>query len=156
MYRSDKLISDPKIIEQILNESSICRIAFSVDGEAYIVPVNFGYKDNKLYIHSAPEGKKIDFLKKNNRICFEMELDHEIIKDKVACNWTTKYRSVIGYGTISIVHEKSQKIEGLDIIMSKYGGPDKNTYPDAILKKMILLVIEIDTLTAKQSGKWDD
>ena len=156
MYRSDKLISDPKIIEQILNESSICRIAFSVDGEAYIVPVNFGYKDNKLYIHSAPEGKKIDFLKKNNRICFEMELDHEIIKDKVACKWTTKYRSVIGYGTISIVQEKSQKIEGLDIIMSKYGGPDKNTYPDAILKKMILLVIEIDTLTAKQSGKWDD
>ena len=156
MYRSDKLISDPKIIEQILNESSICRIAFSIDGEAHIVPVNFGYKNNKLYIHSAPEGQKIDFIKKNNRICFEMELDHEIIKDKVACKWTTKYRSVIGYGTISIVHEKSQKIEGLDIIMSKYGGPDKNTYPDAILKKMVLLVIEIDTLTAKQSGKWDD
>ncbi|MCK5784266.1 MAG: pyridoxamine 5'-phosphate oxidase family protein [Desulfobacterales bacterium] len=156
MRRSDKLISDPQIIEQILNESSICRIAFSVDGEAYIVPVNYGYKDNKLYIHSAPEGQKINFLKKNNRICFEMELDHEITKDKVACNWTTKYRSVIGYGTISIVHEKSQKIEGLDIIMSKYGGPDKNTYPDTILKKMILLVIEIDTLTVKQSGKWDD
>ena len=153
MRRSDKLISDPKIIEQILNESSICRIAFSVDGEAHILPVNFGYKDNKLYIHSAPEGQKIDFIKKNNRVCFEMELDHEIIKDKVACNWTTKYRSVIGHGTILIVHEKSQKIEGLDIIMSKYGGPDKNTYADAILKKMILLVIEIDTLTAKQSGK---
>ena len=116
--------------------------------------MNFGYKDNRLYIHSAPEGQKIIFIKKNNRICFEMELDHEIVKDKVACNWTTKYRSVIGHGTISIIHEKSQKIEGLDIIMSKYGGPDKNTYADAILKKMILLVIEIDTLTAKQSGKW--
>jgi len=154
MRRSDKLINETEVIEQILNESYICRIEFSIDGEAHIVPVNFGYKNNKLYIHSAPEGQKIDFIKKNNRICFEMELDHEIVKDKVACNWTTKYRSVIGHGIVSVIHEKSQKIEGLDIIMSKYGGPDKNTYTDAILKKMILLVIEIDTLTAKQSGKW--
>ena len=153
MHRSDKLINDPQIIEQILNESSICRIGFSIDGEAHIVPVNFGYMNNKLYIHSAPEGQKIDFIKKNNRICFEMELDHEIIKDKVACNWTTKYRSVIGYGTISIIHEKSQKINGLNIIMSKYGGPDKNSYSESALSRMILLVIDIDTLTGKQSGE---
>ena len=156
MRRSEKLINDTDIIEQILNESSICRIAFSIDGEAHIVPVNFGYMNNKLYIHSAPEGQKIDFIKKNNRICFEMELDHEIIKDKVACNWTTKYRSVIGYGTISIIHEKSQKINGLNIIMSKYGGPDKNSYSESALNRMILLVIDIDTLTGKQSEEWDE
>ena len=156
MRRSDKLINDTEVIEQILNESSICRIAFSVDGEAYIVPVNYGYKDNKLYIHSAPEGQKIDFIKKNNRVCFEMELDHEIVKDKIACNWTTKYRSVIGHGTISIVREKSQKIEGLDIIMSKYGGPVKNSYSESALSRMILLVIDIDTLTGKQSGEQDE
>lgn len=156
MRRFDKLITDTLAIEKILKESTICRIGFSIDGESHIVPVNFGYQDNKLYIHSAPGGNKIEFIKKNNRICFEMELDHEIIKGKVACDWTTKYRSIIGYGRISIVNEKTTKIEGLDIIMSKYGGPATNIYSDKSLENMVLLIIEIDTLTGKQSGKWED
>lgn len=156
MRRFDKLINDPQIIEKILNESSICRIGFSIDGKAHIVPVNFGYHDNKLFIHSAPGGNKIDFIKMNDRICFEMELDHEIITGKAACDWTTKYRSVIGYGNISIIGDRSQKMEGLNIIMSKYGGPATNTYSERSLEKMVLLVIEIDTLTGKQSGTWDD
>ena len=156
MRRFDRLITDTKIIEKILNESSICRIGFSIDNEAHIVPVNFGYKDNKLIIHSAPEGSKIDFIKKNDRVCFEMELEHEILTGKKACNWTTKYRSIIGYGHISIVNDKTRKIEGLDIIMSKYGGPEKNIYSDKSLKETVLLIIEIDTLTGKQSGKWED
>ena len=44
----------------------------------------------------------------------------------------------------------------MDIIMSKYGGPNTNTYSEKILKKMVLLVIEIDTLSGKQSGEWED
>ncbi|PLW99400.1 MAG: pyridoxamine 5'-phosphate oxidase family protein [Marinilabiliales bacterium] len=156
MRRFDKLITDSQIIEKILNESSICRIGFSVDGEAHIIPVNFGYRDNKLFIHSATDGRKIDFIMQNNRVCFEMELDHEIITGKAACDWTTKYRSIIGYGYISIIDDSSQKKAGLDIIMSKYGGPNTNTYSEKILKKMVLLVIEIDTLSGKQSGEWED
>jgi nitroimidazol reductase NimA-like FMN-containing flavoprotein (pyridoxamine 5'-phosphate oxidase superfamily) len=156
MRRFDKLITDSQIIEKILNESSICRIGFSVDGEAHIIPVNFGYRDNKLFIHSATDGRKIDFIMKNNRVCFEMELDHEIITGKAACDWTTKYRSIIGYGYISIIDDSSQKKAGLDIIMSKYGGPNTSTYSEKILKKMVLLVIEIDTLSGKQSGEWED
>jgi len=156
MRRFDKLITDSQIIEKILNESSICRIGFSVDGEAHIIPVNFGYRDNKLFIHSATDGRKIYFIMQNNRVCFEMELDHEIITGKAACDWTTKYRSIIGYGYISIIDDSSQKKAGLDIIMSKYGGPNTNTYSEKILKKMVLLVIEIDTLSGKQSGEWED
>lgn len=154
MRRREKMIGDPEIIRKILEQSSICRIALSVDDETYIVPVNFGCKNMRLYIHSAPEGRKIEMIKKNNKVCFEMELEHEILKDKLACNWTTKYRSVIGYGDIFIVHDRLQKIEGLDVIMAKYGGPIQN-YNDALLERMVLLVIDITSLEAKQSGAWD-
>lgn len=156
MRQFDKLITDTKIIEKILNESSICRIGFSVKGEAHIVPVNYGYKNNTIFIHSAPEGRKIDFIKENNKICFELELEHEIIKGKSACDWTTKYRSIIGYGLISIVNDKIEKVAGLDVIMAKYGGPSKNNYNDKNLEKMVLLKIEIDSLTGKQSGNWKE
>ena len=70
MRRKDKEIIDKELIEEILERNRICRIGF-VDGERpYIIPMNYGYKDNNLYVHSALEGKKIDILNINNNVTF--------------------------------------------------------------------------------------
>lgn len=154
MRRLDKEITDPEILQEILNKSQVVRIAFSIDNKPHIVPLSYGYKDNKLYIHSATEGSKIEFITKNNRVCFEMELYSGIIKDELACNWTTKYRSIIGWGKISIIDNIKEKINGLDVIMEKYGGGKNHDYNHGLLEEMVLLVIEIEKLTGKQSGNW--
>ena len=155
MRRLDKEINEKALLEEILNKSQVVRIGFAVNNIPSIFPVNFGYAANKIYIHSATEGSKIDLISKNNQVCFEMELYDEIIKAKKSCNWTTKYRSIIGWGIITIETDKKEKIKGLDIIMAKYGKPLNNDYTDSMLEKMVLLVIEIDRFTGKQSGKWD-
>lgn len=154
MRRLDKEITDPLILNEILTKSRVCRIAFAIDGTPHIFPVNFGYKNNRIYIHSSTEGSKIDMVAKNNHICFEMELHDEIVRAKKACGWTTKYRSVIGWGTISMVKTRDEKIHGLNIIMEKYEGPTDD-YPDAMLDKTNVLVIEIEKFTGKQSGRWE-
>ena len=154
MRRLDKEIKDPKVLLEILNGSQVCRIGFAIDNVPHIVPVNFGYYKNKLYIHSATEGSKIDMIAKNNYVCFEMELYDEVVKAKKSCGWTTKYRSIMGWGNIEIVNDKAKKVEGLDIIMSKYGRTENNDYTDAMLEKTVLLVLSIDHFTGKQSGDW--
>jgi len=154
MRRLEKEIKNPNILLEILEDSQVCRIGFAVDNIPHIVPVNFGYKNNKVYIHSATEGSKIDMIAKNNYVCFEMELYDEVIKAKKSCGWTTKYRSIIGWGNIEIVNDKAKKVEGLDIIMAKYGKAENNDYSDAMLKKTALLVLTIDHYTGKQSGDW--
>ena len=53
MRRSDKQIKDGKIIEKILEEAMVCRLALCDDGRPYIIPLNFGFKNNHLYFHSA-------------------------------------------------------------------------------------------------------
>lgn len=155
MRRLDKEITDQQILDEILNKSRVVRLAFSIDNIPHIVPVNFGYSENKLYIHSATEGSKIEMISKNNLVCFEMELYDEIIKAKKSCGWTTKYRSIIGWGKLEIVNDKESKIEGLDRIMTKYGRTEPNDYSDALLDKTMLLVLTIDRYTGKQSGDWD-
>jgi nitroimidazol reductase NimA-like FMN-containing flavoprotein (pyridoxamine 5'-phosphate oxidase superfamily) len=80
MKKKNQEIIDKRIINEILTCSEICRIAMLDNDSPYILPVNYGYKDNIIYIHSAPEGKKIDLLKKNNKICFEIEQKAEIVK----------------------------------------------------------------------------
>ena len=83
MRKKDREIKDTKELEEILQKADVCRIAFAVDGIPYIVTMNFGYiwKDSlTLYFHCAKEGKKLELMKRNNMVCFEMDIDHETCK----------------------------------------------------------------------------
>ncbi len=154
MRRHDRELSDPAIIQEIFEKADIVRIGFSIDNQAHIVPVNYGYRDHKLYIHSAGRGQKIQWIKQNNDICFEIEMPYEIITGEQACDWTTKYRSIIGRGMISVITDVERKKEGLDIIMNAHGSPGVHTYDEAALSRMLIIEIDIKSFTAKQSGDW--
>ncbi|MBM4241899.1 MAG: pyridoxamine 5'-phosphate oxidase family protein [Euryarchaeota archaeon] len=93
----------------IIKNATICRIALSVNKMPYIVPMNFGYKDNRLYLHSASEGKKIDIIRENNNICFEMDIKHDLVKSESPCHYGMKYCSVIGFGKAYLVDDLDEK-----------------------------------------------
>ena len=153
MRRKDKKIEDSKIIEAILTQSQVCHIAFSDDEYPYVVPMNFGYKDEALYFHCATHGKKLDLIRKNNKVGFEITLFHALIKKEISCDWTTKYRSIMGTGKIEIITDSDKKREGLDILMKQHGR-EINTYDDKAVKRVVVLKLIINSLTAKQSGDW--
>jgi len=152
MRRKDKEIKDKKEIELIINKANVCRIALSDNNMPYIVPVNFGYKDNCLYIHSATEGKKIEIIKKNNDICFEIDIAHEILQGKSACHTTMKYYSVIGYGKAYLIDDSEEKIKALNIIIEHYLPEIPHEYSEKFLKKIVIIKVEIDNMTGKKSG----
>ncbi len=85
MRRKERCIKDQEIIEQILRQSVICRVAMHDEEYPYMVPMNYGYRDHTLYFHCALEGKKLELIRKNNHVCFEIELSHEIIKYAESC-----------------------------------------------------------------------
>jgi len=154
MRRKEKEITDNQVIREILSESEICRLGLVENGEAYIVPVNYSYDNGTIYIHSAPEGRKIELLRCNNLVTFEIELPAEIIRDKTPCNWSAKYRSVMGKGIISILSDTESKKRGLDLIMKKYGAGIELNYVESSLSQMIILELRITSVTGKQSGDW--
>ncbi|MCX6334532.1 MAG: pyridoxamine 5'-phosphate oxidase family protein [Bacteroidia bacterium] len=154
MRRQDKEITDNRIIQEILEKSAICRLGLVDKDEAYIVPTNYAYENGLIYIHSAPAGRKIDLIKRNNRITFEIEYSCEIIRSEIPCNWTTVYRSVMGKGTIFLENDPESKKRGLDLIMLKYGAAMELNYDESLLSRMIILKLRIDSITGKQSGNW--
>lgn len=151
MRRKDKEIKDKKEIESIINISDICRIALSENNSPYIVPVCFGYKDNCLYIHSAADGKKIDIINKNNRVCFEFDVHEGLIRSENPCDWDMKYCSVIGYGRAFFIDRHEEKIMALDIIAVHYSS---NTfdYRTNSVDNVTIIKVEIENLTGKKSG----
>ncbi len=103
MRRKEREITDIKEIERLIMGANICRIGFVDRDEPYIVPVFFGYESNTIYFHSARDGRKINLLKNNNKVCFELDTDIEMIQSDNSCNWSTKYRSVMGTGKASLL-----------------------------------------------------
>jgi len=93
----------------------------------------------------------IDILRKNNNVCIEFDVDHEIVKADQACKWSMKYRSVICDGTASFVDDDREKREALDVIMAHYS-TGSFEYNDRNLADSIVIKIEIESMTGKQSG----
>jgi nitroimidazol reductase NimA-like FMN-containing flavoprotein (pyridoxamine 5'-phosphate oxidase superfamily) len=150
LRRKEKEITDIGEIESIIQKSQVCRLALADDGLPYIVPLCFGYKNNILYFHSAKEGQKIEILRRNHQVSFEFDIDARIRPGKDACNWAMAYKSVIGFGTASIIEDPEEKKKALDIIMRQYS-EDKFEYPDKTLAKMLVIKVDISRMTGKKS-----
>jgi nitroimidazol reductase NimA-like FMN-containing flavoprotein (pyridoxamine 5'-phosphate oxidase superfamily) len=153
MRRKDKEITDKSVINEILEKSQICRIAINDGDFPYIIPFNYGYRNDCIYFHSAKEGRKIELLRKNNKVSFEIEFMSEVIKHEQSCKWTSKYRSIMGTGTIEIITDFEEKKKGLDAIMQHYGKMD-NSYNEQHVNNILILKLSIISISGKQSGDW--
>ena len=151
MRRKDKEITDKSEIESVIRKSLVCRLGLTDNGTPYIVPLCFGYKDNRLYFHSAKEGRKIEMLKRNNGVCFEFDDNLEVQAGKAACDWGMNFRSVIGYGRASFVENPEEKRMALDVIMAQYAD-GAFEYSEKDLGRVLVIKVEIESMTGKKSG----
>jgi len=153
MRRSEREISESQAIEEIIREADVCRVALANGDIPYIVTMNFGYtgsSEKKLYFHCANEGRKLDMIRKNNYVCFQMDTDHKLYKGEKGCDWGMKYSSVVGYGNISVMTDKAAKEKGLNCIMKHYGGDRKYSYDDKIFEETTILRLDIKEMTGKR------
>jgi len=153
MRRADREISDIKEVEAIIEKADVCRIAMANDNFPYIVTMNFGYTPDPhptIFFHCAHEGKKLDMIARNNHVCFEMDTDHRIFSGKKACDWGMNFSSVLGYGNIFIVSEKSEKTAGLNCIMKHYGGEGGYQYNENVFENTTVLRLVITEMSCKK------
>jgi nitroimidazol reductase NimA-like FMN-containing flavoprotein (pyridoxamine 5'-phosphate oxidase superfamily) len=150
MLRKDKEILDSELIDFILNKAEICRVAFSQEDQPYLVPLSFGYEPGHIYFHCAPRGRKLDIIKVNPRVCFEVEYGCELVRADTPCNFTVHFSSVIGFGKASIIADPARKAHGLDQIVKHYGAIPP-VYEAGELANLAVVDIEIEELSCKKS-----
>ena len=133
----------------LLRRAEVLRLGLVDDDGPYVVPVNFGYEDGRLYVHGAPEGRRIDAVRPGGvRVCFEAD-ECEIVRAERACGFTARFSSVIGYGVARLLVGDAEKRRGLDVIMRHYEGPFGGM-PDETVSRTSVVEIEIESM----EGKW--
>ncbi|TWJ32625.1 pyridoxamine 5'-phosphate oxidase family protein [Geobacter argillaceus] len=148
MRRKDRHISDRDAIDDIIGRCRVCRLGLCDDGQPYVVPLSFGYDGQCLYVHAAAEGRKIDILRRNNRVCFEFDILEEVISADQACNWGMRYESVIGSGVAEIMTDSDAKRAALDRIMQQYSS-DRWTFDEQALAGTLVVCIRIEEVSGK-------
>ncbi len=151
MRRHDKEIRSRAEIDAIIRAADVCRLALARDNEPYLVPVSFGYDGAALFFHTAPRGRKIDFIEANNRVCFEFEANVDLVRDvDDACAWTFSFESVIGYGPVFELVSTEEKTHALNQIMLHYSGREWEIPANATATTRVWR-IDIESMTGKRS-----
>ncbi|MBN1809464.1 MAG: pyridoxamine 5'-phosphate oxidase family protein [Planctomycetes bacterium] len=145
------MTNELEVVEDVMRRALYCRIAMCDGGTPRIVPMNFGYDGSYLYLHSGKRSGKLDVLRRNPAVCFQADVDVEVVGAEQPCRWSMRYRSVVGKGKVQILDDREDKIFGLDVLMRHYGW-DKAGFVDAALERVAVLRVEIEEITAKVSG----
>lgn len=121
------------------------------DGYPYGIPVNFYYNesDGKIYLHGAGEGKKIDSLKADSRVCFCVYTAGEKAKVKRGLD----VQSVVVFGHVDVVQDRAKAVNECRNVGLKYF-PDDPEYIEEEVKRnenvVCILAITIDHMTGKK------
>lgn len=154
MRRNDREVKEFFKMTKILETCDCCRLGLVDDQEAYIIPMNFGYEIEgeslTLYFHCAGEGRKIDLLKKQSTVSFEMDINHKLAEGKQGCEFSYLYQCIMGTGTINISSDLNEKIYGLQKIMVHYTNKQNWEFNEKILNKATVLKLSVKTWSCKE------
>ena len=150
--------SKDKII-QFLNEEHTGRIS-SIDNNGYpqIIPMNFVFISNSIYMHSHIKGEKLDNIKRNSKVGFEVDRNLEFLPSyffdpKDASLADTLYISVVIKGEASVVSKPREKILALNGLMKKYQPEGK--YEPMNEKMDVLKAVSVIKIIPKEmNGKY--
>ena len=149
MRRSDREIIERSEIDGIIHLCQVCRLGLTDGLEPYVVPLSFGYDGRALYFHCAKEGRKLDILRKNSRVCFEFDVLDGLVTGDAACQWGMAYRSVIGAGRGHVVEGLDEKRQALALLMKQYADSGF-TFPDTAVEAVAVIRVDIDSVSGKQ------
>lgn len=151
MRKADRQITDPAQLEDILRRGRVLRLAMCQGGQPYLLPLNYGYVQGRVYLHTGRQGLKLDYLRANPRVCFEVSVDVELVPAEAACAWNCHYQCVLGFGRAVEVTDEEERRLGLEAVTSQYAGPGPHALKEESLARACVLRIDIEELSGKRN-----
>jgi len=141
-----------EVIYAILDSSEICNIAFSIDGKAFVQPINFGRSGETLFIHGSPQNRMTKALIESGEVCLSVMFLDSMKLTRSAFHHSVNYRSVVVFGKVRELKTNEEKLEGLKAIINHFV-PNRWEYcrppNENELKATRVLAFDIETASAK-------
>jgi nitroimidazol reductase NimA-like FMN-containing flavoprotein (pyridoxamine 5'-phosphate oxidase superfamily) len=147
-HRTKTHLLTQKQIDTLFLKAEVGRLGtFSPNGFPYVLPMHFVYFNHTIYLHGLPKGKKIDNIKFDSKVCFEIDEMLSLLYEGVEnpCDVNTAFNSIIVQGNALLVDDYEEKKMALSKIVEKFTPHLSN---NELPQKMITAtaVIRIDIL----------
>lgn len=151
MRRHDRALP-PEQSWNLLQDSPVGRLAMATpEGVPYVIPLNHVVCNKEIFIHCALKGRKLDVLRSNPLVCFEVDSLEGIKTGPRACDFSAYYESVIAFGEAYEVADNAKKTDVLNLLAEKYSPPghafERVTAMD--VTKVTVIGIKVQQLTGK-------
>ena len=153
MTKRERQVTDEKQILQILDTAMVLHLGLAVNNEPYVVPLNYGYtmEDGKLtlYMHSALQGKKLDMIRENPNVFFEIDCDMEPFGEgDIPCQYGMVYSSIMGKGKATLVEDVEEKMHAMTVLMKTQTQKDFQ-FNERLVSIVAVIRIDVAEYTAK-------
>ena len=152
MRRKDREITDRAEIDAIIHTGRIMHLALADNNVPFVVPVCYAYDGAALFFHSAKAGTKIEILKRNPVVCFEITGDHGVIESESACGFEISHRTVIGFGRAVFIEDETEKTDALNRIVARFTDKVFAYQPESLARTAVVR-IDITSVNGKKNQK---
>lgn len=154
MTRREREVTDINEIKKILDESKVLHLGMVDGDEPYVVPMNYGYtlENGKLtlWLHGAKRGRKLDVMRANPKVFFEMECGITPFEGEIACKYGITYASLMGRGTAQIIDDEDIETKKSALTHLMKTQTDKHfEFEDKMAAVVCIIRIDVSEFTAK-------
>jgi uncharacterized protein len=115
-----KACYDVAVINKILDSNEICHIAFTVEGKAHTQPINFGRKENTIYIHGSHKNRMTDAILKAGEVVLSVFMLDGMRLSRCAYSTSVNFHSAIIFGKARNIENDEEKLVGLKTIINHF------------------------------------
>ena len=147
-------ITDRAQIEDIIRKCPYCTVGMTdKEGNPYIVPMNFAWKNDTVYLHSGSEGSKVEMVVRHPQVCINFCEGHELVymHKQVACSYSMKSRSVICHGNVRFIEDMDEKRRILDMLMKQYTD-NECSYAEPAVRNVKIWEVKVDEISCRSFG----
>src|SRR5271157_4360449 len=122
-------------------------------GQPYITPLNYLYREGKIYFHSKLTGRKLDDIAANNRVCFEVsKVEKLTVSNDRPCACSTRYTSVLAFGVAREIPNGADKTALLNLLVARYAdGKPFQPVEESQAADCAVVELRIDKISGKRN-----
>ncbi len=153
--RTDRAITDDAEIADLLRQADVCRIATSVNDQPFISANTFWYDGERIFFHTAKEGRTLTNVRQNPRVCLEVDWRGRWLPAKTALDFSVEYTGVVVFGRAHLLEDPVEKERALQGLLDKYfpdlkPGIDYRPITPAERDQTAVFAVEIEAWSAKR------
>ncbi len=143
---------DKKTVYDIVDETLICHVGFTVEGQPFVMPTIHTRIGDTVYLHGAVANRMLNHIKAGNSVCLNMTLVDGIVFARSVFHHSMNYRSAVLFGKGRVVEtyeEKWKVFEALTEHIAKGRWKDARHPNESEDKSTQIIAVEIETASAK-------